>query len=89
MASNHLGRPTNVVRIIRVYHFIHAYLTKRGFPPTLQEIGDHLGVDRSMAHYYVHTMRKAGIIRRIPHKARAMKLVRAPCYSDFVKPKGA
>lgn len=59
-----------------IYDFIVAYTRKHGYPPTVREIGAHVGLaSPSTVHVHLAKLEEAGYIRRDPTKPRALELV--------------
>jgi repressor LexA len=61
----------------RTLSAIRAFVAKRGFPPTMEEIGQLLGVAGATAHEQVTQLVRKGFLRREPRKARSLEIVRA------------
>lgn len=62
-----------------IYDFIRAYTAENGFPPTLEEIAEHLGLSApSTVHEHLHQMQLKGILKRVPHKHRSSEAAVAP-----------
>ena len=57
---------------------IRAFTAKRGFPPTMKELGDILGVAPASAHEQVNHLVRKGYLRREPRKARSIEIVEGP-----------
>lgn len=71
---------------INILNFIIEYITKYGYPPTVREIGDGVGLkSTSSVHNHLQTMRLMGVIEGEIDKPRA---IRVPGY-EFVKKVGA
>jgi repressor LexA len=71
---------------IDILNFIIEYITKYGYPPTVREIGDGVGLkSTSSVHNHLQTMRLMGAIEGEIDKPRA---IRVPGY-EFVKKGGA
>ena len=63
----------------RALAFIDRYTRASGISPTLTEIGEHLGVSsRSSIHGTVTDLVERGFIRRLPHRARSIEVLRMP-----------
>lgn len=61
------------------YEFIRSYLRKNRKPPTLQEIGDALGIRSTNGVYKLVTaLEKKGYIEREAHAARGLRLIEEP-----------
>jgi REP element-mobilizing transposase RayT len=59
--------------------FVVEYLSERGFPPTLREIGDGTGLSNiSAVRGHVMALEKKGYIRKDPDKARSIRVLRSP-----------
>lgn len=57
---------------------IRAYLARRGFPPTVQELGESLGIAPASAHEQVNQLVRKGYLRRDPGKARSIEVLKEP-----------
>ena len=63
----------------RIIDFIGATVSERGYPPTVREIGEAVGLTSSSSvHSQLANLEKAGLIRRDPSKPRAIMLADAP-----------
>jgi len=59
-----------------IYDFIVAYSRTHGYPPTVREIGSHVGLaSPSTVHVHLAKLEEAGYVRRDPAKPRALELV--------------
>ncbi|NSW75415.1 MAG: repressor LexA [Candidatus Atribacteria bacterium] len=55
--------------------FIEQYSRKNGYPPTVREIGEAVGLASSCSvHYHLRKLEEKGFIRRDPAKPRAIEL---------------
>lgn len=55
---------------------IRAALVERGYPPTMREIGDAVGLTSpSSVKHQLEALERKGVIRRDPHRPRALELV--------------
>ena len=71
---------------VRIRQFIIDYISSNGYPPTVREIGDGVGLkSTSSVHNHLQTMRLMGVIEGEIDKPRA---IRVPGY-EFVKKAGA
>jgi repressor LexA len=65
-----------------IYEFVTDYVDGHGYPPTVREIGDAVGLaSPSTVHAHLANLERAGYLRRDPTKPRALELVgreRAP-----------
>lgn len=69
----------------KIRQFIIGYITDNGYPPTVREIGDGVGLkSTSSVHNHLQTMRLMGVIEGEIDKPRA---IRVPGY-EFVKKGG-
>ena len=52
--------------------------TKRGYPPTIREIGDHVGLlSTSSVSYQICQLEKMGLVHRSPARARGLVVANA------------
>ena len=59
-----------------IYEFITEYVDGHGYPPTVREIGEHVGLaSPSTVHAHLANLERAGYLRRDPTKPRALELV--------------
>ncbi len=59
--------------------FIHQHLSKNGISPSFDEMKDALGLkSKSGIHRLITGLEERGFIRRLPHRARALDVVRLP-----------
>ncbi len=62
----------------KVLEFIRRAFRRQGYPPTIKEIGDHLGVKWTHGvERHLEALEKKGYIVRVRDKSRAIKLVGA------------
>jgi repressor LexA len=60
-------------------HFIHSRLQRDGVPPSFDEMKDALDLrSKSGIHRLITALEERGFIRRLPHRARAIEIVRLP-----------
>ncbi len=60
----------------QVYEFLRVYIRTNGKPPTIKEIGAHLGIKSTNGvHKMIVALEKKGYVRRTPHEARGISLV--------------
>ncbi|MBF0395738.1 MAG: transcriptional repressor LexA [Desulfobacterales bacterium] len=57
---------------------ISEYIEQMGYPPTVKELGDVLGISHASAHAQVNYMIKNGYLKRDGNKARGLSIVRRP-----------
>ena len=61
----------------QIFDFIVEYVDDRGYPPTVREIGEHVGLaSPSTVHAHLANLERAGLVRRDPTKPRALELLR-------------
>jgi repressor LexA len=61
----------------RILEFI-VYATKRGYPPTIREIGDHVGLlSTSSVSYQLRRLEEMGLVHRSPARARGLVVTAA------------
>ncbi len=65
-----------------IFDFVVAYADKHGYPPTVREIGEAVGLaSPSTVHAHLANLERAGYLKRDPTKPRALEVVgreRAP-----------
>jgi repressor LexA len=60
-----------------IYDFVVRYADRQGYPPTVREIGEAVGLaSPSTVHAHLANLERAGYLRRDPTKPRALELVR-------------
>lgn len=57
---------------------IRAFIERQKFPPTMQELGEVLGIRAASAHEQVTQLVRKGYLSRQPRKARSLVIVREP-----------
>jgi repressor LexA len=59
-----------------IYEYVVRYAEKQGYPPTVREIGDAIGLaSPSTVHAHLANLEREGYVRRDPTKPRALELV--------------
>jgi repressor LexA len=59
--------------------FVHERLQKTGVPPSFDEMKDALDLkSKSGIHRLITALEERGFIRRLPHRARALEVIRLP-----------
>jgi repressor LexA len=59
-----------------IWQFLAEYVDTHGYPPTVREIGDAVGLaSPSTVHAHLANLERAGLLRRDPTKPRAIELV--------------
>jgi repressor LexA len=59
-----------------IWEFIVGYVDRHGYPPTVREIGEAVGLaSPSTVHAHLANLERAGLLRRDPTKPRALELV--------------
>src|SRR5437762_11114751 len=59
-----------------IWEFIVGYVDSHGYPPTVREIGEAVGLaSPSTVHAHLANLERAGLLRRDPTKPRALELV--------------
>jgi repressor LexA len=70
------GGPVLTERQRQILDFLTSYLDAHGYPPTVREIGEAVGLaSPSTVHAHLANLERAGLIRRDPTKPRALELV--------------
>jgi repressor LexA len=60
----------------QILDFIRADLHRRGYPPSVREIGEHVGLSSSSTvHSHLSALEAKGFIRRDPTKPRALEIL--------------
>lgn len=63
----------------QILEFIATTVSAKGYPPSVREIGDSVGLSSSSTvHGHLSRLEELGYIRRDPTKPRAIELLRAP-----------
>ena len=58
-----------------IWDFLVEYVDRQGYPPTVREIGDAVGLaSPSTVHAHLANLERAGLLRRDPTKPRALEL---------------
>jgi repressor LexA len=58
-----------------IWEFLVDYVDSHGYPPTVREIGEHVGLaSPSTVHAHLANLERAGLIKRDPTKPRALEL---------------
>ncbi len=59
--------------------FIRERLTETGVPPSFEEMKDALGLrSKSGIHRLITALEERGFLRRLPHRARALEIIKMP-----------
>ena len=59
-----------------IWDFLVDYVDQHGYPPTVREIGDAVGLaSPSTVHAHLANLERAGLLKRDPTKPRALELV--------------
>lgn len=61
-------------RQLEILTFIRDFQRKRGYSPTMQELGDALGVSKVTIFEHLEALAAKGLIARSPHKARSLEI---------------
>jgi repressor LexA len=60
----------------QIWNFLAEYVDRHGYPPTVREIGEHVGLaSPSTVHAHLANLERAGLLRRDPTKPRALELI--------------
>jgi len=74
--TSKLGDPMLTTRQQEIWQFLAEYVDAHGYPPTVREIGDAVGLaSPSTVHAHLANLERAGLVRRDPTKPRAIELV--------------
>lgn len=64
-------------RQLEILTFVHRYADAHGYPPSVREIGQALGLtSSSTVHSHLAALEKKGYLRRDPSKPRALEILR-------------
>jgi len=73
------GDPVLTDRQRQIFDFLTKYVDGHGYPPTVREIGEAVGLaSPSTVHAHLANLERAGLLRRDPTKPRAIELRREP-----------
>jgi repressor LexA len=62
-----------------IWNFLVEYVDRHGYPPTVREIGEAVGLaSPSTVHAHLANLERAGLLKRDPTKPRAIELRREP-----------
>ena len=65
--------------------FIHQRMKETGIPPSFEEMKEALGLrSKSGIHRLITALQERGYIRRLPHRARALEIIKLP---DTIAPR--
>jgi repressor LexA len=60
----------------QIWDYLVEYVDGHGYPPTVREIGEHVGLaSPSTVHAHLANLERAGLLRRDPTKPRALELI--------------
>src|ERR671914_2254208 len=63
----------------QIFEFVSSYVDAHGYPPTVREIGEAVGLaSPSTVHAHLANLERAGLLRRDPTKPRAVELMHRP-----------
>jgi repressor LexA len=62
----------------RTLHEIRLFIIGHGFPPTIKELSEVLGISHASVHGQVNQLVRKGYLKREPRKARSIVIVREP-----------
>jgi repressor LexA len=72
-----------------IWNFLVEYVDRHGYPPTVREIGERVGLaSPSTVHAHLANLERAGLLKRDPTKPRALELIGrekpepAPAYEE-------
>jgi repressor LexA len=69
------GETMLTARQQEIWQFLVSYVDDHGYPPTVREIGDAVGLaSPSTVHAHLANLERAGLLRRDPTKPRAIEL---------------
>jgi len=60
----------------QIWNYLVAYVDAHGYPPTVREIGEEVGLaSPSTVHAHLANLERAGLLKRDPTKPRALELI--------------
>lgn len=59
----------------QVLDLLQHLVASQGYPPSIRELADELGISHSAAHGYLQALERKGFVRRHPTKPRAIELL--------------
>jgi repressor LexA len=60
----------------QIFDFIRRHTSEKGYPPTVRDIGQAVGLtSSSTVHAHLENLERAGVLRRDPTKPRAMEVI--------------
>lgn len=69
----------------QIYDFLVSYIQSRGYPPSVREIGEAVGLKSpSTVHFHLKHLEEAGVIEKGAGKGRAITLTAPPVPEDKV-----
>ncbi len=69
----------------KIYNYIAACVQKQGYPPSVREIGDAVGLrSPSTVHFHLKHLEEAGVITKGAGKGRALALTEPPVPKNHV-----
>src|SRR6476619_7596963 len=80
LSTRPVGLPVSVettltARQQEIWQFLVTYVDDHGYPPTVREIGEEVGLaSPSTVHAHLANLERAGLIKRDPTKPRALEL---------------
>src|SRR2546428_4487782 len=70
------GDPVLTDRQRQIFDFLASYVDEHGYPPTVREIGEAVGLaSPSTVHAHLANLERSGLLKRDPTKPRALELV--------------
>jgi repressor LexA len=70
------AEPLLTARQQEIWQFLVDYVDRHGYPPTVREIGEAVGLaSPSTVHAHLANLERAGLLRRDPTKPRALDLI--------------
>jgi|SRR5215470_2778385 len=84
-----LNRTPRTPRQAEILTYVRDYQERFGYSPTLQEIGDYLGISKVTVFEHLTALEKRGLVHRGKHKARSLEVgdhVRLPADRSTVLP---
>ena len=71
-----------------IWSFLTEYVDRHGYPPTVREIGEAVGLaSPSTVHAHLANLERAGLLKRDPTKPRALELMGRDAAAEATLPK--
>lgn len=62
---------------LEVVNFIRSFISQHGYPPTMTEIGDYLGITKSTVFSHLAACERKGLIEVDRGRQRALRVIKS------------